>query len=63
MSKKREHAIDFAIYASDWYAGYDKDTGEYLYRNAPVGFAPTSGDLIKLTVDQLYERFIKEVKP
>jgi hypothetical protein len=61
MKNKAMHAIDFVVYASDWYPVYSDSYG-LIFRNAPVGFEPTDCKLEIVTPEQLYDKFLKYLK-
>lgn len=63
MTKKAEHAIEFALYCTGWYFVQNDNFEEgHCWQNARQGWTPIHGPLLRLTSEQLYKRFLKESK-
>ncbi len=61
MNKKAEHAMDFAMYCTNWYCINNPNYGEPVWSDCPEGFIPAHSDEATiLTTEQLYKRFRKE---
>jgi len=60
LTKKAEHAIDYAIYCTDWYFVIDEDFADgYSWRNAAEGYEPVNEPLVRLSIEDHYKQFLK----
>jgi hypothetical protein len=62
MTKKGEHAMQFAEYCCNWYWYKSRRHDHYMWHNAPAGWEPANEKFESIYTEDLYKRFLKHLK-